>query len=100
QFRGDLTPKTKLTMVAARAGLVMDPGSKVTYNGVEIGRVSAISEITRDGKPSAKQVLDVTPKYATASPVNVAANIKETTVFGNKYVALTSPSNPAPQSIT
>ncbi|MCV7348564.1 MCE-family protein MCE1A, partial [Mycobacterium parmense] len=36
QFRGDFTPKTKLTMVASRAGLVMDPGSKVTYNGVEI----------------------------------------------------------------
>src|SRR5258708_14584664 len=63
QFRGDLTPRTKLTMVAARAGLVMDPGSKVTYNGVEIGRVSTISEITRDGRPAAKLVLDVTPKY-------------------------------------
>jgi phospholipid/cholesterol/gamma-HCH transport system substrate-binding protein len=100
QFRGELTPKTKLTMVAARAGLVMDPGSKVTYNGVEIGRVSAISEITRDGKPAAKLVLDVTPKYVKAIPVNVAATIKATTVFGNKYVALASPSNPAPQSIT
>ncbi len=49
EFRGDLTPRTKLTMVATRAGLVMDPGSKVTYNGVEIGRVSGISEINRDG---------------------------------------------------
>ena len=35
QFRGQFTPKTTLTMVAARSGLVMDPGSKVTYNGVE-----------------------------------------------------------------
>ena len=26
-------------MVAERAGLVMDPGSKVTFNGVQIGRV-------------------------------------------------------------
>ena len=41
QFRGDFTPKTELTMVASRAGLVMEPGSKVTYNGVEIGRVAA-----------------------------------------------------------
>ena len=46
QFRGDFTPKTKLTMLAPRAGLVMDPGSKVTYNGVEIGRVANIAEIT------------------------------------------------------
>src|SRR6204780_2176415 len=62
QFRGGFTPNTKLTMLAARAGLVMDPGSKVTYNGVEIGRVSPISEITRDGRPAAKLLLDVTPK--------------------------------------
>ncbi|WP_142278326.1 MlaD family protein, partial [Mycobacterium europaeum] len=52
QFRGDFTPKTKLTMLASRAGLVMDPGSKVTYNGVEIGRVGNISETLRDGKPA------------------------------------------------
>jgi phospholipid/cholesterol/gamma-HCH transport system substrate-binding protein len=100
QFRGDLTPRTKLTMVAARAGLVMDPGSKVTYNGVEIGRVSSISEINRDGKPAAQVVLDLTPKYVNMIPANVAAEVKATTVFGNKYVALSSPKNPAPQSIT
>ncbi|SOX56106.1 virulence factor Mce family protein [Mycobacterium ahvazicum] len=100
QFRGDFTPKTKLTLVAPRAGLVMDPGSKVTYNGVEIGRVAGISEITRDGKPAAKVVLDVTPKYVNMIPANVAAEVKASTVFGNKYVALSSPKNPAPQSIT
>ncbi|WP_372510027.1 MlaD family protein, partial [Mycobacterium mantenii] len=49
QFRGGFTEKTELTMLAARAGLVMDPGSKVTYNGVEIGRVGSISETVRDG---------------------------------------------------
>ena len=100
QFRGTFTPKTKLTMVAPRAGLVMDPGSKVTYNGVEIGRVSRISEITRDGTPAAQVVLDVTPKYIEQIPANVAATIKATTVFGNKYVALTSPPQPATQHIT
>jgi phospholipid/cholesterol/gamma-HCH transport system substrate-binding protein len=100
QFRGTLTPKTKLTMVASRAGLVLDPGSKVTYNGVQIGRVAGISEITRDGKPAAKLVLDVTPKYVNQIPANVAASVKATTAFGNKYVALTSPKNLTPQPIT
>ncbi|OBG94741.1 MCE-family protein MCE1A [Mycobacterium sp. E3251] len=100
QFRGDLTPTTKLTMVATRAGLVMDPGSKVTYNGVQIGRVASISEITRDGKPAAKVVLDITPRYVAMIPANVAAAIKATTVFGNKYVALNSPPQPAAQAIT
>ena len=100
QFRGELTPKTALTMVAPRAGLVMDPGSKVTYNGVEIGRVASISEIQRDGIPAAKFVLDVNPKYIKLIPANVDAKIKATTVFGNKYVSFTSPKHPTPQRIT
>ncbi|MGO9510470.1 MAG: MCE family protein [Mycobacterium sp.] len=100
QFRGEFTPKTPLTMVAPRAGLVMDPGSKVTYNGVEIGRVASISEIQRDGVPAAKFLLDVNPKYIRLIPANVDVNIKATTVFGNKYVSLTSPEHPTPQRIT
>src|ERR1700760_4467125 len=87
-------------MLAARSGLVMDPGSKITYNGVEIGRVAGISEIQRDGKPAAKLDLDVDPRYIRLIPVNVDANIEGTTVFGNKYVSLTSPKNPTPQRIT
>lgn len=100
QFRGALTPTTKLTMVAARAGLVMDPGSKVTYNGVQIGRVSSISETTHGGRPAAKIVLDVAPKYVKRIPANVVADVKATTVFGNKYVALSAPKQPAAQTIT
>lgn len=100
QFRGELTPTTRLTMVAPRAGLVLDPGSKVTYNGVQIGRVAGISEITRDGRPAAEVTLDIAPRYLKLIPANAAATVKATTVFGNKYVALTSPPKPADQSIT
>ena len=100
QFRGNFTPKTKLTMVAPRAGLVMDRGAKVTYNGVQIGRVATISEITRDGHPAAQLILDIFPKYIPQIPANVAAEIKATTVFGNKYVSLSSPTVPAAQHIT
>jgi phospholipid/cholesterol/gamma-HCH transport system substrate-binding protein len=100
QFRGDFTPKTNLTMLAARAGLVMDQGSKVTYNGVSIGRVAGISEIEHHGKPAAEFTLDVDPKYVDLIPVNVIAKVQATTVFGNKYVSLTSPKEPAPQRIT
>src|ERR1700689_895964 len=100
QFRGGFTPKTKLTMLASRAGLVMDPGSKVTYNGVEIGRVANISETARDGKPAAKFTLDVYPKYLSLIPANVNADIKATTVFGGKYVSLTTPENPSPKRLT
>ena len=100
QFRGDFTPKTKLTMLAARAGLVMDQGSKVTYNGVSIGRVAGISEVEHRGKPAARFTLDVDPQYVDLIPVNVIAKIQATTVFGNKYVSLTSPKEPTPQRIT
>lgn len=100
QFRGDFTPKTKLTMYSERAGLVMDPGSKVTYNGVEIGRVDSISEISRDGKPAAKFVLNVYPRYLPLIPENVNAQIKATTLFGGKYVSLTTPKNPSSKTLT
>lgn len=94
QFRGDFTKKTELTMYSDRAGLVMDPGSKVTYNGVQIGRVGKIQEISRDGRPAAKFTLEIYPEYLGSDgvvPENVDAQIKATTVFGGKYVSLTTP---------
>jgi phospholipid/cholesterol/gamma-HCH transport system substrate-binding protein len=100
QFRGDFTKKTQLTMMSSRSGLVMDPGSKVTYNGVEIGRVANIDAVEVGGVPKAKLTLDVDPKYNELIPANVNAEIKATTVFGNKYVSFSSPKNPAPQRIT
>jgi phospholipid/cholesterol/gamma-HCH transport system substrate-binding protein len=100
QFRGDLTPKTRLTMVSDRAGLVMDPGSKVTYNGVEIGRVSKVAAVNRDGKSVAELTLEVSPHYIHLIPANVDAQIKASTVFGNKYVSFTSPKDPTKQRIS
>ena len=100
QFRGDFAPKTQLTLLTARAGLVVDPGSKVTYNGVEIGRVATIGVVDVDGTPKAKLILDVDPKYIDFIPANVVVDIKATTVFGNKYVSFSSPENPAAQRIS
>jgi phospholipid/cholesterol/gamma-HCH transport system substrate-binding protein len=100
QFRGGFTAKTKLTMLSDRAGLVMDPGSKVTYNGVEIGRVSAVDATERNGTTMAELHLDVDPRYVDFIPANVKATIQATTVFGNKYVSFTSPENPVKARIT
>lgn len=100
QFRGNFTPKIQLRMLSPRAGLVMDPGAKVTYNGVQIGRVSRISEVEHDGKRAAELVLDVYPKYIKLIPANVDAQIKATTVFGGKYVSFTAPKSPSTQPIT
>jgi phospholipid/cholesterol/gamma-HCH transport system substrate-binding protein len=54
QIRGDLAPKTQLTLLTSRAGLVVDPGSKGTYNGGEIGRVTTIGVVDVDGTPEAR----------------------------------------------
>jgi phospholipid/cholesterol/gamma-HCH transport system substrate-binding protein len=100
QFRGEFTPKTQLTLMSDRAGLVVEPGSKVTYNGVEIGRVSRIGMVDAGGTPKAKLTLDVNPRYIEFIPANVAVEIRATTVFGNKYVSFSSPKDPSPQRIS
>ncbi|WP_099025326.1 MCE family protein [Mycolicibacterium palauense] len=94
QFRGGFTATTPLILESKRAGLVMDPGSKVTFNGVQIGRVAAVEPLERDGTTIAQLRLDITPKYVDLIPANVNAEIAATTVFGNKYVSFTSPDNP------
>ncbi|MGE2732045.1 MCE family protein [Mycolicibacterium vaccae] len=100
QFRGELTPREKLTMISARSGLSMDPGAKVTYNGVQIGRVGQVDQVTVDDEPRAKIILEVDPKYLDLIPRNAEADISATTVFGNKYVSFSSPENPSPDRLT
>ncbi|OBF27654.1 MCE-family protein MCE1A [Mycobacterium sp. ACS4331] len=100
QFRGGFEPKTELTLVSDRAGLVMDPGSKVTFNGVQIGRVAEVNPIDQDGTTRARLTLDVNPRYIDLIPANVVTNIQATTVFGNKYVSFTSPDDPDPRRIS
>ena len=99
-FRGYNLDREQLTMISSRAGLSMDPGAKVTYNGVEIGRVGKVQAVTVGDQPRAKIVLDVDPKYFKYIPQNVIADITATTVFGNKYISFTSPKDPTPQRIT
>jgi phospholipid/cholesterol/gamma-HCH transport system substrate-binding protein len=99
QFRGAFMDIERLTMISGRAGLSMDPGAKVTYNGVEIGRVGKVGAFDVSGRPKAKITLDVDPKYLKLIPRNVDASINATTVFGNKYVSFSSPKNPSAQRI-
>lgn len=97
QFRGDFAAKTVLTLASPRAGLVVEPGAKVTYNGVEIGRVAGIAQNPGDG---ALVMLEVDPDYLRFIPANVVAEIRATTVFGNKYVSFSSPTEPVAQRIS
>lgn len=99
QFRGGWSDPEKLTLISSRSGLSMDPGSKVTFNGVEIGRVSGVSAINQNGEPMAEVSLDVDKQFTKLIPSNVDAQIKATTVFGNKYIAFSSPAKPSSDSL-
>ncbi len=60
QFRGFFEDRVPLTVTAERAGLAMDPGSKVTFNGVPIGRLQSAEVVTdRTRSRKAKLLLDV-----------------------------------------
>ena len=100
QFRGDFQDPEKLTLISSRSGLSMDPGSKVTYNGVEIGRVADVTATELNGKPAAKVTLDVNRKFTNLIPSNVDAQIKATTVFGNKYISFSTPKDPSAQRVS
>ncbi|ORA31475.1 MCE family protein [Mycobacterium aquaticum] len=100
QFRGAFEPKTQLTVLSGRAGLSMDPGSKVTYNGVPIGRLATVNVVEVNDNPEAKLILDVDPKYLHLIPQNVDAELRATTVFGNKYISFISPPNPSPERVS
>lgn len=100
QFRGGFDDNVELKVVAARSGLSMDDGARVTYNGVEVGRVTRIEAITVGGVPKAKITITVRREFIDYIPRNVITEIKAGTVFGNKYVAFSSPQNPAAQTIS
>ena len=99
-FRGELSDKTQLILLSPRAGLVVERGAKVTFNGVEIGRLARIEMVDDKGTPGARLTLDVNPRYLDHIPANVVAEIQATTVFGNKYISFSSPKDPSRQHLS
>lgn len=89
-FKRDFTPYANVTLVAERAGLVMDANSIVKYRGVEVGRVASI-----EPKDGATLQLELDPDQLQYIPANVEAQISSPTVFGAKYVDLRPPSDPS-----
>lgn len=94
-FRGYFDSGVTVVVMAERAGLSMDPGSKVTFNGVPIGRLTSAGVVTDGRQARARLVLDVKPQYLRLIPANVDAQLRATTVFGNKYISFLSPANPS-----
>ena len=86
QFRGDFPRSEQLTMMSSRSGLSMDPGAKVTYNGVEIGRVARSMRSTSavNPRPRSRSTWIQVPR---PDPEERGRRHHATTVFGNKYIS-------------
>jgi phospholipid/cholesterol/gamma-HCH transport system substrate-binding protein len=95
-FRGDLTTTVPITVLADRAGLVMNPDAKVKMWGVQVGTVDSIDELP-DGQAALHLAMD--PAKLKEIPANVDVDIASTTVFGSKFVRLVPPADPSPSAI-
>ncbi len=89
------TPVTMVTVKADRAGLQLAKFGDVRIHGVLIGQVRSISQ---DGE-EAKIRIGLNPDAAAKIPDNVTVEIRPTTLFGQKYVALVDPTTPSPTSL-
>ncbi|MFE3543113.1 MCE family protein [Nocardia sp. NPDC059177] len=87
-FRGGLADTAAVTVIAQRAGLVMNPDADVKMRGVTVGRVTTIRE-----RPDGTAALELAVDTDTLAliPADVRVAIASTTVFGAKYVQLNPP---------
>jgi len=95
-FRGDFEDSVTVTVLSPRAGLVMNPGAKVQFHGVQVGKVAAIDD-RPDGGAVLRLAMD--PARLQSIPANIIADIAATTVFGAKSVQLQLPPDPSKDSM-
>ena len=95
-FRDSFKNSIPVTVLADRAGLVMNADAKVKINGAQVGKVESI-EALPDGGAALHLAID--PASVDAIPANVGAEITSSTVFGSKFVELVSPAAPSPDSL-
>ncbi|MDP9067325.1 MAG: MCE family protein [Actinomycetota bacterium] len=91
-----LTGAVKSDVVAATAsfencGQGLREGGDVKLRGVLVGKISAIRLIEGD----CKVTLDLNPNQVDQIPENVGAQVRAKTVFGEKWVELLFPDEPA-----
>jgi virulence factor Mce-like protein len=91
-FSGKFIASVPITVMADRAGLLMDPGAKVKLHGAQVGTVSSVIQ-TSDGQAELRLAMD--PEQLKIVPANVAVEIANTTVFGAKSVELRPPPEPS-----
>jgi virulence factor Mce-like protein len=95
-FRDSFRDTVPVTVIADRAGLVMNPQAKVKLNGAPVGKVASIEPLADGG---AALHLAIDPGSVDAIPANVGAAITSSTVFGAKFVELVPPAAPSTSSL-
>ncbi|MFI8848672.1 MCE family protein [Streptomyces sp. NPDC053499] len=89
------TDAAEITVRTSQAGHEMHVNTDVKLRGVVVGQVR---EITSDGKGARLRVA-LQPDKLAHIPADVRAQMLPTTVFGQRYVALVPPKDPAPRPI-
>ena len=91
-FNQVFVARVPITVIAERAGLVMDPGARVKMAGVTVGSVESI---TPTDDATAQLSLSIDPEALESIPSNVDVAITSNTAFGAKFVSLSSPEQPS-----
>ncbi|HEY1441299.1 MAG TPA: MCE family protein [Mycobacterium sp.] len=91
-FQGSFTATVPVTVIAQRAGLVMNPDAKVKMRGVQVGKVSTIESLP-NGQAAIHLAMD--PSQLKYIPGNVLVDIASSTVFGAKSVEMVPPAEPS-----
>ena len=89
------SPALTITLRADKAGLQLARHGDVRVNGVLVGHVRRIDQVGDEA------VIEVAlePSSAEAIPADVEATILPTTLFGQKYIALSGPRAPSEEAI-
>lgn len=90
-YKKAFTPVANVTLDVDSTGNQLDTGADVKIRGVLVGSVSSISS-TGNG---AVLNLAMQPGLLNLIPANVTAQLLPKTLFGERYVALEIPANPA-----
>ena len=89
------SPAVMVTLRAEQAGLQLARYGDVRLNGVLVGQVRRIDQ---DGDEAVIEVA-LEPSAAREVPADVGATILPTTLFGQKYIALSGPRRPGQEPI-
>lgn len=95
-FQGSFTETVPVTVIAQRAGLVMNPDAKVKLRGVQVGKVASVESLP-NGQAAIHLAMD--PSQMRFIPGNVLVDIASSTVFGAKSVLLVEPDQPSAQRL-